>query len=398
MIRRSISLRTRLTLVYGSLFLLMGVVLEAVTYLITRYAVNTKFQVLITNPLGVGAGGQPSDAPDAGPGGVAGIQASRDLFHQLGRQQRALLNQLIQSSVLTLVAVVVLAVVLGYVVSGRIVRPLRQITATGQRLSESNLHERIGLTGPDDEIKDLADTFDRMLDRLHRAFDSQRRFIANASHELRTPLAINRTLIDVAVAKPGAPDEVRALGDRLLDTIARQERLINGLLLLARSEHELQERAVTDLAPLAANAIEQLAESARTAGVSITQTLLPAPTNGDVVLLERCAINLLENAIKYNSAEAQVWVRTGESDGRAWLQIENTGPPISVDQVQAIFEPFRRLKVDRVGSARGAGLGLSIVRAVVLAHDGIIEALPRPSGGLLVSLALAVDGSGGNPR
>jgi len=291
-----------------------------------------------------------------------------------------------------LVAVAVLAIALGYLVSGRMLRPLQQITATAQRLSESTLHERIALTGPHDEIRELADTFDGMLDRLHRAFDSQRRFVANASHELRTPLAINRTLIDVAAAKPDAPEAVRVLAGKLLPTITRQERLLDGLLLLARSERDLPDRSPVDLADLTRGVIEQLAPAARAAGVSLTPSLAPAPTCGDAVLLERCASNLLENAIKHSTAGAHVWASTGETDGRAWLQVENTGPAISVEQAETIFQPFRRLHSDRVGSAGGAGLGLSIVQAVAQAHEGFVRAEPRPSGGLMIILVLPEPG------
>jgi signal transduction histidine kinase len=381
------SLRTRLTLVYGGLFLLMAIVLEAATYAVADHAMNLKFQISVNNP---------SDAA----GDASTFRIVNDLPAQIARQKHAVLTQLVQSSLLTLAAVALLALAVGYLVSGRMLRPLRHITATARRLSGSTLHERIGLAGPHDEIKELADTFDGMLDRLHRAFDSQRRFIANASHELRTPLAINRTLIDVAVAKPGAPEAVRTLGGKLLGAITRHERLLDGLLLLARSEHELQERSPADLAAVARGAVEQLADAARRAGIAVTTVLQAAPTSGDLVLLERCAVNLVENAIKYNAPEARVWVRTGRFDGTVWLQVENTGPPVTDEQAESIFEPFRRLRRDRVGSARGAGLGLSIVRAVLTAHHGTARAEPRPGGGLAVTLRLpAVDPApAGEPR
>jgi len=382
----NISLRTRLTLVYGSLFLVMGIILETATYLVTTQAVKARFGILLTNQP---AGFVPNDDPGSQTVKIMPAQVTDAIHHQIAVQQHAILKQLVQSSAVALIAVAILAVALGYIVSGRMLRPLQQITATGQRLSESNLHERIGLTGPNDEIKKLADTFDSMLDRLHRAFDSQRRFIANASHELRTPLAINRTVIDVAAAKPGAPETVKVLAGKLLTTINRQERLLDGLLLLARSEHELQERFPIDLAALTANTIEQLTERARSAGVTLTHALRPAYTSGDLILLERAAMNLLENAIKYNSVDdARVWVRTGQVNGRAWLQIENTGTAISPDQAEAIFEPFRRLRADRVGSAQGAGLGLSIVRAIVHAHAGVVSAAPPPAGGVVITLQL----------
>jgi signal transduction histidine kinase len=378
-----ISLRTRLTLVYGGLFLLMGVVLEAITYVLMVHAIDVHVQVRqLGSPVMAGRvpGASVPRRPAAPPG---------DVLDQIERQRQAAVDQLIQGVALTLIAVVLLAVVLGYVVSGRMVRPLRQITATSRRLSGSNLHERIALTGPRDEIKELADTFDGMLDRLDSAFDSQRRFIANASHELRTPLAINRAVIDVAVSKPDACDTVVAMGGKLIATIDRHERLLDGLLLLARSERDLQDRRrPLDLAALTAHAVEQLGETARAAGVTIVPKLRPAPADGDAVLLERCATNLIENAVKYNVADGTVWGETGVTAGRAWLRVENTGPAVSPEQTEAIFEPFRRLWPDRVGSANGAGLGLSIVRAVAVTHDGSVRAVARPDGGLAVTLTL----------
>jgi signal transduction histidine kinase len=353
----------------------MGVILETVTYVLIARAVRDQFSITVTGTLEPG-----TDSTR--------LRGDNDIAAQIARQQDAILTQLLQSAALTLVAVVVLSIVLGYIVSGRMLRPLQQITSTARRLSQSTLHERIALTGPRDEIKELADTFDSMLDRLHQAFDAQRQFIANASHELRTPLAINRAIIDVAVAKPDATDVVKALGSKLQGAISRHERLIDGLLLLAKSEHEQVERSPVDLATLAANAAEQLAGAAQQADVEISRQLGPARVDGDPVLLERCAANLIENAIKYNSAERRVWVRTGETDGRAWLQVENTGPLVPPDQVSTIFQPFRRLSADRIHSARGAGLGLSIVRAVAQTHHGSVEASPRPGGGLVVTLLL----------
>jgi signal transduction histidine kinase len=369
-----VSLRLRLTLVYGALFLAMGAILETITYVLAVQAVRGQFKVTVTGSAADHTGGR--------------VRGENDIAAQIARQQETVQNQLVQSAVLTLIAVVALSVVLGYVVSGRMLRPLQQMTATARRLSESTLHERIELDGPRDEIKELADTFDNLLDRLHRAFESQRQFVANASHELRTPLAINRTIIDVAVAKPGAPEAVRTLGTKLLGAIVRQERLIEGLLLLARSQHERQERSSGDLAALTAAALEQLAEAAQQAGVTIARHLAPVPIAGDLVLLERCAANLIENAIKYNSIERRVWVSTGEAGTRAWLRVENTGPHVRQDEIDAIFQPFRRLRADRIHSGDGAGLGLSIVRSVMHAQHGEVEAHPRPGGGLVVTLLM----------
>jgi signal transduction histidine kinase len=368
------SVRTRLTLVYSALFVAMGVVLETMTYVLAVRAVRGQFRVTVTGSAEDHTGGR--------------VRGDNDITAQIARQQETVQHQLVQSAILTLIAVTILSIVLGYIVSGRMLRPLQQMTATARRLSESTLHERFGFDGPRDEIKELADTFDNLLDRLHRAFESQRQFVANASHELRTPLAINRTIIDVAVAKPDAPEAVRTLGTKLQGAIVRQERLIEGLLLLARSQHDLHERSPRDMAVLTASALEHLSATAQRARVTITRQLAPARTSGNSVLLERCAANLIENAIKYNSTERHVWVRTGEADGRAWLQVENTGPPVRQEQIDAIFQPFRRLQADRIKSADGAGLGLSIVRSVMHSQRGTVEAHPRPGGGLVVTLQM----------
>jgi signal transduction histidine kinase len=380
-----LSLRTRLTLVYGGLFLVTATLLVAVTYLLTTRAMDSRFRIAVsrsdieTGPLGGGAPG--ARLPDI-------TELRRVVNERAAAQREAILQDLLQSSLLTVFALCLLAVVLGYLVAGRMLRPLQTVTATARRLSESTLHERIGLSGPRDEIKELADTFDGMLDRLHRAFDLQRRFIANASHELRTPLAINRAVIEVQLAKPGTPDETRALGRKLLVATARHERLIEGLLLLARSERELSGRTSVDAATLAQDAIDEFGATAERAGVRVTSALSAAPTAGDVVLLERCVANLVENAIKYNHEDGRVWVLTGETGGWSYVRVENTGPTVTPADAETIFEPFRRLTRDRVGSARGAGLGLSIVRAVVRAHGGIIAACPRPGGGLAITVQL----------
>lgn len=389
------SLRTRLTLVYAGLFLVTATLLVGVTYLFTVRTVAGKSQVVIRRTT---AGPDtPFTAPlDGGPPPNA-AEVRKFISDLAAEQRQAILHDLLQSSVLTVLALCLLAVVLGYLVAGRMLRPLQTVTATARRLSESNLHERISLTGPRDEIKELADTFDGMLNRLHRAFDMQRRFIANASHELRTPLAINRAVIEVELAKPGTPDETRALGRKLLIATARHERLIEGLLLLARSERELSAGTSVDAAVLAQDAVDQFGPAAEQAGVQVVSALSAARTAGDVVLIERCLANLLENAIKYNHREGRVWVLTGESDGWAYVRVENTGPPVAAPDVETIFEPFRRLTRDRVGSARGAGLGLSIVRAVVRAHGGTIEAKPRPGGGLAITLRLPTTPARGTP-
>jgi signal transduction histidine kinase len=270
------------------------------------------------------------------------------------------------------------------------------MTATARRLSEENLHERIALDGPDDELKELADTFDAMLGRLEAAFESQKRFVANASHELRTPLAIMRTEVDVALANPDAtPDELRRMGEVVRRATERSDALIDGLLVLARSDQGPTALAPVDLAVLAEEALAQSATEAAVAGVETRARFDPAPTTGDPALLGRLAGNLIENAIRHNEPGGWLEVQTGpgaDGAGEVRLVVANSGPLIDSGQVDGLFEPFRRLAGDRLaapgGRGPGAGLGLSIVRSVVAAHGGRVTARPRTGGGLVVEVFL----------
>ncbi|MFA1545662.1 sensor histidine kinase [Actinomadura chokoriensis] len=358
------SVRLRLTLLYGLLFFMAGALLLFV------------MSFLMANILGnvnvIGFGISPEE--------------SAELQRQFVEQT---MKQLVGRSLLALGGVGIITLVLGWFVADRALSPLQRVTTTARRLSESTLHERIALEGPDDEIKELADTFDAMLERLGHAFDSQRRFVANASHELRTPLAINRTLLEVALGDPEVSDDLRTVGRTLLATNARHERLIEGLLLLARSERELTDRIPVDMAEVAATVLEQSARREHDNDVAVHPELTQGTALGDPVLLEHLVSNLVENAVKHNEEEGgELWLRTGMLDGYATVQVENTGPVVPAYEVERLFEPFRRLNADRVESSKGAGLGLSIVRSVVLAHRGAVYAAPRPGGGLIVTVRL----------
>src|SRR5262249_30010482 len=229
-----------------------------------------------------------------------------------------------------------------------------------------------------------ADTFDDMLERLDRSFDGQRRFVANASHELRTPLAINRALVEVAVTRPQASPDARQLGEVLLQVNARHERLVHGLLTLADSENDVTDTSPVDLRDVAAHVLDQTG----TDGLTVQRDLLPAPTFGDPVLLERLVQNLVENAVRHNEPSGWLSIWSGVADGQAVVTVANTGPVVAPYDIGTIFEPFRRLSGDRVRSDRGFGLGLSIVRAVARAHRGEATAAPRPGGGLVVIVRL----------
>ncbi|MGH2836313.1 MAG: sensor histidine kinase, partial [Solirubrobacteraceae bacterium] len=271
------------------------------------------------------------------------------------------------------------SVALGWWIAGRALAPLRAITAAAQRVSGENLGERIALQGPDDELKELADTFDGMLMRLDSAFASQKHFVANASHEMRTPLAIMRTEIDVALADPHAGvGELRAMGEAVRDTIDRSESLIAALLLLARSEGVHARGEPVDLSELVGDCITDLHHSAQTAGVKIVTSLEPAVARGDSALLERMLANLVENGIRHNHRGGELSVMTSTNDGMARVLVRNGGDVIDPAAVPSLTEPFRRLS----RTAGGFGLGLSIVRSVAEVHGGTVELSAPLEGGL----------------
>ncbi|MEV0583833.1 HAMP domain-containing sensor histidine kinase [Nonomuraea sp. NPDC050310] len=282
-----------------------------------------------------------------------------------------------------------LATFLGWRLSAVVMRPLRQITRTARQVAQSHdLTDRIDHRGPQDEIKELADTFDTMLARLSRAFDAQRRFVANASHELRTPLAINRTLVDVAVRRPGAPEEVRRLGESLLVVNERHERLIGGLLALAEGEQEVLDRRAFDLSDVVEHALDLAAGEAAGREVRLHRLLDAGPVEGDPVLVERLVQNLVENGVRHNQPGGEVWVTTRQRQDRVELVVANTGLPVQPYELESIFQPFRRLHGDRVNSDRGTGLGMSIVKTIAEAHGGVVHATAREEGGLTVTVEL----------
>jgi signal transduction histidine kinase len=366
-VTRRMTVRLRLTLLYGGLFFAAGFLLLTVAYvLVTNILESLPFEVRTTDPFGISQQEQ---------------QAIRQGF--IDNAQHRLLTQ----SAFALVGVGLIALALGWFVADRALGPLQKVTATARKLSESTLHERIAMQGPEDEIKELADTFDAMLERLNEAFDAQRRFVGNASHELRTPLAINRTLLEVALTDPAASEDLRTVGRTLLANNARHERLIEGLLLLARSERELTTRTAVDLSEVATIVLKTAVREDRP-DIEITSELTSGPTTGDPVLLEHLVSNLIDNAVRHNVDDGTVVVRTGVLEGWATCQVENTGPVVPAYEVQNLFEPFRRLNTDRIESAKGAGLGLSIVRSVAGAHGGTVLATPREGGGLIVTVRL----------
>jgi signal transduction histidine kinase len=280
---------------------------------------------------------------------------------------------------ISILVVTLVSVAMGWWLAGRMLRPLHRITATARRLSLSNLHERIAMAGPRDELTELADTFDAMLERLQRAAEAQARFVANASHELRTPLAIQRTTIQVGLDEPSA-ERLAEVRERLLNLNRRSERLIDGLLILAQSEHGLDGTEPVALDQLVRQVVEEIPTGT---GIALVQDLEPVTVVGDPVLLTRLVANLVDNAVKYNYDGGSVHLAT-RSDGR--LAVRNTGPDVPAHLVCELFGPFRRLNGTRTRSASGAGLGLSIAAAITRAHHARITAKPNPGGGLQISV------------
>jgi signal transduction histidine kinase len=401
------SIRLRLTAWYATIFIAMGIVLLAVSYAVVRREFRTeqgKVHVSVEEiaPLKSGAShrvrakvlpGLPQDnaAPVKALSSderLAYLQARNAYAAQVAAANDRALNNVLLAFGGALLLVTLASVAAGWIVAGRALRPISRITATARSISDRTLDARIALDGPRDELRELADTFDSMLARLEDAFESQRRFVANASHELRTPLAIVRTELDVTLDDSEASeDELRSMARVIRDANERMERLIASLLALASSEAGIVQQRPVDLADVVAPALER--EPLFDDGsLQLEASLSPAPVLGDAVLLERLAANLVENAVRYNAVVGWVRVRTGIERGEATLQVTNPGARIDPAAVEGLLEPFRRLESSRARSTGGYGLGLAVVRAVAQAHGGRIAVLARREGGLEVTVTL----------
>ncbi|MFV6030337.1 sensor histidine kinase [Streptomyces sp. NPDC056264] len=368
------TIRTRIALVYGGAFLVLGTVLLLVVNLLVLAGTDDETDAIVARAHGLADGARSGAGSGAGGGAGSGVTNGVAVVeaYELGDDiSRAAAEQMLMWSALALLVMACCAVVVGWWTAGRVLRPVHEMTARAARLSERNLHDRIAVTGPDDELKELGDTIDALLGRLETAFDSQRRFIANASHELRTPLATQRAAIQVGL------DDSCDVRQVLLDANRRSERLIDGLLLLARSERGLAEREDVRLGELAE---EEWADAEVVADGGVVR--------GSRVLLGQLVRNLVANAVAYNVPDGTVGVR---AEGGV-LTVTNTGPVVPPDEVAGLFEPFRRGEGrDRMGP--GAGLGLSLVRSIAEAHGGRVRAVARGAGeggGLVVTVTLPV--------
>ncbi len=369
------TLRWRLTLVYGAVAVTVGLLLLVLSLVLVDRALSASF--LDIRGIGVRL--------------PSGEMLTFGAFQDSLRQEA--LRRVLRQGLLALAVLGALGVGLSYFLAGRVLRPLQDITAAAQRLSAERLDARIALPGPQDELKQLADTFDAMLARLQAAFEAQRRFVADASHELRTPLAVMRTEVDVALADPDAGvEELRAAAVVVRDASIRADRLVDSLLLLARSDRlqvdglPLRERV--ELPAVAESSLAAVAGEVRERELRVETSYGPAGVLGDRGLLERLAGNLVENAVRHNVVGGWVRVDTGTVAGRARLAVSSSGAVVPPEEVAGLFEPFRRHGTART-ARRGAGLGLSIVRAVAQVHGGTATAAAHhPDGGLTVTVDL----------
>jgi signal transduction histidine kinase len=389
------TIRLRLTLVYGGVFLCSAAALLGITYVLLSHQFTKSFfissgrQGVVTQILEsggttvTGSGGKVGVFPV--PVGPQSFAASRKVALAAAQgQSDAALHQLFVASAIAMAVMAALSLWLGWVIAGRALRPLRTITETAREISASNLHRRLDLDGPDDELKQLGNTVDGLLARLETSFETQRQFVANASHELRTPLTLERTLLEVALSDPNASiDSYRHTCEQLLAVGEQQERLIGALLTLSQSQRGLDSHQPVDLAAITAAA----AAGADHDGLNLDTAFQPARTSGNPRLVERLVANLVSNAIHHNVDGGSVSLATETRDGHAVLTVRNTGPKIPATELDRLFQPFQRLDAARTAGRSGLGLGLSIVQAIADAHDATITADAPADGGLVIQVA-----------
>jgi signal transduction histidine kinase len=391
--------RLRLTLFYSALFVFSSACLLAIPYLLVR---NTSTGTITYNAADhsytyVGPGRQVYSGVGLAPApGTRRTTVSNGQSRAVVEQMRALavnqhdseLHQLLVYSVVALAVMAAVSVLLGWLVAGRVLRPVRAINATARRISATSLHQRLRLGGPDDEFNELGTTLNDLLERLDASFESQRRFVANASHELRTPLTVERTLLQVALGDPDVTlENLRGVCEKLLASGADQERLIDALLTLASSERGLDEQEPFDLAEIARQSLtEDALDRAGRRGLQVQTNITTAPTVGDPQLAQRLVANLLDNAVRHNHDNGQIVVTTGTRTARPFLSVANTGPIIPDAEIDRLLEPFQQLGSQRTGHRSGHGLGLAIVAAIAAAHHAKLTVRPLPDGGLDVEL------------
>ena len=372
----TLTVRVKLTALCGAMVVGGGLLLVSAIYLLVRADLIAQLAGRFAVPGYLVPAMPSSTLPTAATNRQTTILLART-------SSDTMLTKLMLVSGVSLVMLAVLATAMSWWVSGRVLRPVKRISATARELSSDNLHQRIALSGPRDELTELADTFDSMLDRLESAFDSQRRFIANASHELRTPLAIQRAAVQIGLAGERSETVIR-VSEQLLAANRRSERLIDGLLTLARSDRGVEHREPVALHTVVAEQLQLYATQAENRRIEITHQLRECWVLGDPVLITQLVANLVANAVRHNHDGGRIQVSTDVAQG---LSVLNTGPELDAHQVPELFEPFRR-GVGRTLSDEGNGLGLSIVRSIVRAHGGAVQASARAGGGLAVHVEL----------
>jgi signal transduction histidine kinase len=367
------TIRLRLTLVYGGLFLVLGTALLAIGYLLVLHVLP-----------------DPATLHHVLPHVPAALR--QRVVSQDSQERGRELHQLLTESLLVLAVMAVISAGLGWLVAGRALRPLRRITASARNITARNLHERLALGGPADELKELGDTIDGLLGRLERSFQAQRQFVANASHELLTPLTLEQALLEAALSDPAAkPESWRDTCEKVLAASRHQARLIDALLALARSDAGLDRHCPARLDHIAAQVLNSRRAGAQARRLNMVTSLAPAPTSGDPRLIERLVTNLIDNALRHNVGHGVVEVTTSTAGRRAVISVANTGPLVPAGDITRLFQPFQRRAPDRTGSDEGLGLGLSIVHAIATAHDAQIEAGPGLQGGLTVVIGFPAD-------
>ena len=399
------TLRLRLTLLYGGLFLLSGAALLAITYLLVVNATSGFIfttqtdhghgrDTIVTgvhdaHPLFAQGETKPPHArtktPRGQPVSVRALQAQSESQHN--RE----LHQLLLNSGIALAVMSLLSILLGWIVAGRALRPLRTITNSTREISATNLHRRLALGGPQDEVKDLGDTIDALLARLEDSFGAQRAFVANASHELRTPLTLSRATLQFALADPELNlNSLKAACADALDAGAEHEQLLDALLTLARSQQRIEQHQTFDLAPIVQDLINARRQQAAAHDITLHSALHTATISGDPRLTRQLAGNLLDNALLHNHPGGEARVNINAEPHGTTLTIQNTGPHVPPDQIRRLIQPFRRLATDRTADNAGHGLGLSIVAAIAAAHHANLDIQPNPHGGLRINISFPI--------
>jgi two-component system sensor histidine kinase VanS len=388
--RPRMTIRARLTLTYATLLTVAGAIMLTIVYVFMRYVPTyaiASTAAVRSGPTGdVVAGGPATPLDDAGPT----VQYTDAVLELTSASD--ILNTLLLISVIVLVVLAVAGSIVGWVVAGRVLRPLQSINHAAQLASTGALDHRVGLSGPHDEVRDLSDTFDEMLDTLERSFHAQKRFTANASHELRTPIATIQTLLDVALADPDfSAEEFRTTALRVRDTNARNAQTVEALLDLAEIGSGRNSHGAVDLAEIAEDALDIESGLAERRRLAITTTLEPAEAIGDPVLMRQAVQNLVQNAVRHNVDGGVIRVSArSTTDARAELVIVNTGEVVSTELARSLTEPFVRARgrIGRRGAHDGAGLGLAVTTSIVDAHHGTLTLTPNDGGGLTIVLSL----------